>query len=258
MYTEDLLRQIPTLFAYADDCSLSRSYCRSDSQRTVRELNRQLRLMTEWGETWQVGIAPEKTQAMVISRSPAAPPPSSGNLMPSMFWRPDTSPPGTRQGVGSDSGLWPTIQPPCCCCCPSELPASLCPASDGGKPRLPGRLYTVEGSDTALYGVQCLVLDVEYRHPLAETGCRATACPAAGGDGRTAAAAAGGADRSHVSEASAGRVGPRAVQRESRTTTSSDMLVQVPRSHSRQYQRFYTARTSRLWNLFTAATSDTQ
>ncbi|XP_063868166.1 uncharacterized protein LOC135104523 [Scylla paramamosain] len=29
---DDLLRQIPTLLAYADDCSLSRSYCRSDSQ----------------------------------------------------------------------------------------------------------------------------------------------------------------------------------------------------------------------------------
>ena len=28
--------------------------------------------MVEWGETWQVGFAPEKTQAIVISRSPAA------------------------------------------------------------------------------------------------------------------------------------------------------------------------------------------
>uniref|UniRef100_A0A0P4VX79 Uncharacterized protein n=1 Tax=Scylla olivacea TaxID=85551 RepID=A0A0P4VX79_SCYOL len=80
IYIDDLLRQIPTLLAYADDCSLSRSYCRSDSQRAVRELNRQLRLVMEWGEAWQVSFAPEKTQAMVISRSPAASPAVSGCL----------------------------------------------------------------------------------------------------------------------------------------------------------------------------------
>ncbi|MPC62563.1 hypothetical protein E2C01_056648 [Portunus trituberculatus] len=54
------------------------------------------------------------------------------------------------------------------------------------------------------------------------------------------------------------RLLPQAVRRETRTTTSSDMLVQVPRSHYRQHQRSYLARTARLWNLFTAATSDTQ
>ena len=54
------------------------------------------------------------------------------------------------------------------------------------------------------------------------------------------------------------RLSPRGVQRETRTTTSSDMLVDMPRSHSRQHQRSYKARTARLWNSFTAATSDTQ
>ncbi|MPC25655.1 hypothetical protein E2C01_018777 [Portunus trituberculatus] len=59
--------------------------------------------------------------------------------------------------------------------------------------------------NTALYGVQCPVLDVECCHSSAETGRRTAPCPAAGGDERTAVAA-GGADRSHVVGASAGRV----------------------------------------------------
>ena len=54
------------------------------------------------------------------------------------------------------------------------------------------------------------------------------------------------------------RLPPRAVQRETRTSTSSDMLVTVSRSHSRQHQPSYKARTARLWNSFTAAISNTQ
>ncbi|KAG0711533.1 hypothetical protein GWK47_020438 [Chionoecetes opilio] len=42
------------------------------------------------------------------------------------------------------------------------------------------------------------------------------------------------------------RIPPRAVQRWSRTTPLSDVLVKVARSHSRQHQRTYTAMTSRL------------
>ena len=48
-YNDDLLWQLSTVAAYADDCTLSRSYCRLDSQRAVSELNRQLRLVEEWG-----------------------------------------------------------------------------------------------------------------------------------------------------------------------------------------------------------------
>ncbi|KAG0730334.1 hypothetical protein GWK47_028452 [Chionoecetes opilio] len=54
------------------------------------------------------------------------------------------------------------------------------------------------------------------------------------------------------------RLPPRAVQRWSRTTPLCDVLVKVPLSHSRQHQRTYTARTSRLWNMFAAATPDVQ
>ncbi|MES1923247.1 hypothetical protein MHBO_004792 [Bonamia ostreae] len=51
---------------------------------------------------------------------------------------------------------------------------------------------------------------------------------------------------------------PRTVQRCTRTAASSDESVEVPRSHSSQHQRTYTARTSRVWNMFTAATPHVQ
>ena len=50
------------------------------------------------------------------------------------------------------------------------------------------------------------------------------------------------------------RLPPRSAQRCTRATVSSNTPVEVPRSHSRQHQRTYTARSSRLWNMFTAAT----
>ena len=80
IYIDDLLRQLSTVTAYADDCTISRSYCRLDSQRVVRKLNRQLKLVEEWGRVWQVNFAPEKEQAMVISRSPAGSQTVSGLL----------------------------------------------------------------------------------------------------------------------------------------------------------------------------------
>ena len=50
IYIDDLLQQLTTVAAYADDYTLSRSYRRPDSQRAVREGIRQLRLVEQWGE----------------------------------------------------------------------------------------------------------------------------------------------------------------------------------------------------------------
>ena len=74
IYVDDLLRQLPAVSAYADDCTLSFTYPRQDSGRAADDINHQLRVIQEWGERWQVIFAPEKTQAMVVSRSPAAGP----------------------------------------------------------------------------------------------------------------------------------------------------------------------------------------
>ncbi|XP_050714148.1 uncharacterized protein LOC126997138 [Eriocheir sinensis] len=64
--------RLPVVKAYADDCTIAVSYCRRDSRRAVAAVNRQLKVAEEWGKLWQVNFAPDKTHAMVVSRSPAA------------------------------------------------------------------------------------------------------------------------------------------------------------------------------------------
>ena len=49
VYIDDQLRQIPAVKAYADDCTISLSYCRQDSQRAVAAVNKQLKAVEEWG-----------------------------------------------------------------------------------------------------------------------------------------------------------------------------------------------------------------
>ena len=80
VYVDDLLHQLPAVTAYADDCTLSCTYPQQDSGRAVDDVNNQLRTIQEWGTRWQVNFAPEKTQAMVVSRSPAAGPAVAGRL----------------------------------------------------------------------------------------------------------------------------------------------------------------------------------
>ena len=73
IYIDGLLLQISSVAAYGDDCTLSRSYYHPDSRGAVTELNKQLRLVEQWGEVWQVNFTAEKMQAMVISKSPGVP-----------------------------------------------------------------------------------------------------------------------------------------------------------------------------------------
>lgn len=40
IYIDDLLLQLLTVAAYANDCKLSRSFCRLDSRRAVDEMNK--------------------------------------------------------------------------------------------------------------------------------------------------------------------------------------------------------------------------
>ena len=72
VYIDDLLRQLPAVKAYADDCTFSLSYCRQDSQRAVAAVNKLLKAAEEWRKVWQVDFAPNKTYAMVVFRSTAA------------------------------------------------------------------------------------------------------------------------------------------------------------------------------------------
>ena len=70
IFINDLLQGLPSINAYADDCTLSYTYNRDAVGDTVNAINQQLKYISRWGQRWQVRFAPEKTQAMVITRSP--------------------------------------------------------------------------------------------------------------------------------------------------------------------------------------------
>lgn len=68
VYFNDILQLIPEAHAYADDCTLSFSCDRNDRQSTITRINQALQSIVSWGRRWQVTLAPEKTQVMLISR----------------------------------------------------------------------------------------------------------------------------------------------------------------------------------------------
>lgn len=70
IFINDLIQGLPSSYAYADDCTLSHTYMREDAGNVVEVINQQLNYIESWGRRWQVKFAAEKTQAMVISRSP--------------------------------------------------------------------------------------------------------------------------------------------------------------------------------------------
>lgn len=72
IYIDDLLREHPEISAYADDCTISTSYLRKDHDTVAMDMNSKLQAIHDWGSQWQVSFAANKTQAMVVSRSPAA------------------------------------------------------------------------------------------------------------------------------------------------------------------------------------------
>ena len=69
IYFNDLLQSLPVASAYADDCTLSHSYTRTETVNVINIVNSQLDDIMTWGRKWQVKFAAEKTQAMIISRS---------------------------------------------------------------------------------------------------------------------------------------------------------------------------------------------
>ena len=70
IFFNDLLQALPCTSAYADDCTLSYSYDKSDVEGMVTRVNGILECIATWGKLWQVKFAAEKTQCMVISRLP--------------------------------------------------------------------------------------------------------------------------------------------------------------------------------------------
>ena len=68
IYFNDILQLIPEAYAYADDCTLTFTCSDEDRKETIMKINETLKLISEWGEKWQITLAPEKTQVMLISR----------------------------------------------------------------------------------------------------------------------------------------------------------------------------------------------
>ena len=68
VFFNDLLQMIPQAFAYADDCTLTFKCTDENRKETIELINDTLNLITIWGNLWQVELAPEKTQVMLITR----------------------------------------------------------------------------------------------------------------------------------------------------------------------------------------------
>lgn len=68
VYFNDLLQMIPQAYAYADDCTLTFTCTKENREGTIRKINETLKLINSWGRRWQVELAPEKTQVMLITR----------------------------------------------------------------------------------------------------------------------------------------------------------------------------------------------
>ena len=68
IYFNDL-QSAPSTSAFADDCILSWTYAQEELQDVVQSVNKQLADIMAWGDKWQIKFAPDKTHAMVISRS---------------------------------------------------------------------------------------------------------------------------------------------------------------------------------------------
>ena len=68
VYFNDILQLIPEAYAFADDCTLTFTCNDNNRQETITKINEALQLIMSWGNRWQVSLAPQKTQMMVISR----------------------------------------------------------------------------------------------------------------------------------------------------------------------------------------------
>ena len=265
IYINDLLQLLPEVSAYADDCTLTRSYHRQDSQRAIDDANQQLRLIKEWGERWQVDFSQEKTQAMVISRSPAATQAVLGHLQ---FG--DTILALQKHvkilGVDVDQELRFNLHLKKVAHLASRRVTALRRVAKFLDARGVLLLYkaqirpyleyaTLTWMSAAPTHLQKLNA-VERRAMRLVEGSEHAQSPLDSLEHRRDVATLVVLHKAQVQgvpHLDKLRIQPRVTNRSTRTVLSSDELVEVPQSHSSQHQRTFTSRASRLWNSFTAA-----
>ena len=268
VYIDDLLRQLSSVVAYADDCTLSRSYCRLDSRRAINELNKQLRVVEQWGELWQVNFAPEKTQAMVISRSPGALHAVSGllrfggNSLPLQDCI-------KILGVSVDRSLRFDHHIAAVARQTSLRVSALRRMADTLNPQGILTLYKAQIRPCMEYGaLSWMSSAATHMQRLDAVQRRALRLVATDEDQQQPATVTSLEHRRDVSalvvchktqvqgisHLDPLKLLPHTVQRCTRGVANNDECVKVPRSRTSQHQRTYVSRTSRLWNLFTVAT----
>ena len=263
IYLNDLLQLLPTVSAYADDCTLSRSYRRQDSQLVIEEVNQQLSLIKEWGERWQVNFAPEKTQAMVISRSPAAAQAVEGWVRFGAAILPlqehikilgvdvDSEMRFSRhlRNVAHQASLRVSALRRVAKFLDEKGLLTLYKAQV--RPYLEYATLTWMSSASThlqrLDAVERRAMRLVRGPPLDTLEHRRDVA---------ALVVFHKAQVQGVPHLGRLRIPPRVLDRSTRTVLSSNELVEVPRSHTSQHQRTFASRVSRLWNTFTAATPD--
>ena len=74
IYLNDLLHLIPDMTAYADDCPISVKCKENHHIPAITKINSTLQFISLWAQRWQISLAPNKTQMMLISRRKAPQP----------------------------------------------------------------------------------------------------------------------------------------------------------------------------------------
>ncbi|MPC68001.1 hypothetical protein E2C01_062190 [Portunus trituberculatus] len=199
-------------------------------------------MVEQWGEVWQVNFAPEKTQAMVISRSPDASQAVSGELcfggkcLPLQDYI-------KILGVCVDCSLHFDNHIAGIVHQTSLRVSALRRMADTLEPQSTLTLYKAQIRPCMEYAASPETYDHRGRR----------AAPSTTDITGTPPRRIGTSSLQRVSHLNPLRLQPHTAQRCTIDAARSDELVQVPRSRSSQHQRTYTARTSRLWNIFVAA-----
>ena len=70
IFFDDILHLVPEAQAFADDCTLSFECMDNNHIQTIHHINEALKSIISWSKKWQVTLAADKTQLMLISRRP--------------------------------------------------------------------------------------------------------------------------------------------------------------------------------------------
>jgi len=265
IYIDDLLREHPEISAYADDCTISTSYLRKDHDTVAMDMNSKLQAIHDWGSQWQVSFAANKTQAMVVSRSPAA-----SDVMKDKIVMNNTALPLedfiSILGVDIDNELRFNRHVRRICKTASLKVTALRRASHLLNPQGILTLYksqirphleyaSLAWSSTAPTNLNRLdKIEKRALRLIQEASNPGHIDSLEHRRDVGALTVLHKAQVQQVPHLSSLRLPPHGRERSTRTVHSNRLLVEVPRSRSSQHQRTFSARAARLWNEFTSTT----